>query len=418
MIKKTIVLLHYRYGGRDGVSLEMEKRARIIRELGYRTAIICGENYSRNPDVYTIPKLMPRTKDIEKLFSQSDGPLLERKLKEQFTSLENDIRLSVLRIFLKLKPEMIFVHNMFSYPWNLPATFAIISLLRKLNIPTVSVDHDFWQERELFQKTKSPFLRNQLQKLPPKEPFIVKHQVLNSLATEILKGMKIKDGEIISDYFNFSLSFIKKQPNKEKIKRALGIDKEIVFLQATRIVKRKAIENAIRFVAAFQKISGKKSLLLFSNAIEEKKNYLRRLEHLARQENLRMLWGQDFFKNSFWNAYYIADFVTYPSIWEGFGNQFLEAIAFKKLPILFEYPVFRKDIKKEGYQYISLGKKTYKKNGFHLVPKEKIEEAAKELIKLSRGEIDKLTARNIRIARSYHSESVLKENLRKILSRS
>ena len=51
---------------------------------------------------------------------------------------------------------------------------------------------------------------------------------------------------------------------------------------------------------------------------------------------------------SLWDTYVFADFVTYPSLWEGWGNQLLEAIR-AKLPImLFEYPVYKVDIKDKG----------------------------------------------------------------------
>lgn len=45
---------------------------------------------------------------------------------------------------------------------------------------------------------------------------------------------------------------------------------------------------------------------------------------------------------SLWDIYTEADIVTYPSLLEGWGNQFLEAV-FAKIPVLvYEYPVFEK----------------------------------------------------------------------------
>src|SRR5258708_35306425 len=60
---------------------------------------------------------------------------------------------------------------------------------------------------------------------------------------------------------------------------------------------------------------------------------------------------------SLWDAYVFADIVTFPSIWEGWGNQFIEAIFAQKPVIVFEYPVFKSDVKQEGYVVISLGDK-------------------------------------------------------------
>ena len=43
-----------------------------------------------------------------------------------------------------------------------------------------------------------------------------------------------------------------------------------------------------------------------------------------------------------------SDFVTYPSLWEGWGNQLLEALRARLPLMLFEYPVYQADIKSKG----------------------------------------------------------------------
>jgi len=51
-----------------------------------------------------------------------------------------------------------------------------------------------------------------------------------------------------------------------------------------------------------------------------------------------------------WDLYPFVDFVTYPSLYEGFGNAFLEAIYFK-LPILINrYSIFARDIEPKGFR--------------------------------------------------------------------
>lgn len=58
---------------------------------------------------------------------------------------------------------------------------------------------------------------------------------------------------------------------------------------------------------------------------------------------------------SLWDSYAAADFVTYPSYWEGWGNQLIEAV-FAKLPVLlFEYPVYVSDLRSAGFEVVSLG---------------------------------------------------------------
>ncbi len=60
---------------------------------------------------------------------------------------------------------------------------------------------------------------------------------------------------------------------------------------------------------------------------------------------------------SLWDTYVFADFVTYPSLWEGWGNQLLEALRAKLPLMLFEYPVYEVDIKDKDFRIVSLGNK-------------------------------------------------------------
>ena len=67
-----------------------------------------------------------------------------------------------------------------------------------------------------------------------------------------------------------------------------------------------------------------------------------------------------------WDAYVFADFVTYPSWWEGWGNQLLEAVR-AKLPVaLFEYPVIW-PTSRTGFRVISFGDQIHGRDvsGFH-----------------------------------------------------
>jgi hypothetical protein len=52
---------------------------------------------------------------------------------------------------------------------------------------------------------------------------------------------------------------------------------------------------------------------------------------------------------SLWDVYPFADFITYPSLYEGFGNGFLEAIYFKKPLLINRYATFVRDIEPLGF---------------------------------------------------------------------
>jgi glycosyltransferase involved in cell wall biosynthesis len=57
---------------------------------------------------------------------------------------------------------------------------------------------------------------------------------------------------------------------------------------------------------------------------------------------------------SLWDVYPHTDLVTYPSLYEGFGNALLESIYFKRMVVVNRYPVYNADIKPLGINMIEL----------------------------------------------------------------
>jgi glycosyltransferase involved in cell wall biosynthesis len=54
------------------------------------------------------------------------------------------------------------------------------------------------------------------------------------------------------------------------------------------------------------------------------------------------------------DAYSQADFITYPSIYEGFGNALLEAFYYRKPVLVNRYSIFVADIEPKGAKVISM----------------------------------------------------------------
>ncbi len=107
-----------------------------------------------------------------------------------------------------------------------------------------------------------------------------------------------------------------------------------------------------------------------------------------------------------------ADLVTYPSLWEGWGNQFLEAVKAKLPLLLFEYPVYIKDIKDKGFQVISLGNqiRDYDEDGLARVESLKIEEAADQAIILltDAEQREQVVEHNFEVGLQHYSMEALK----------
>jgi glycosyltransferase involved in cell wall biosynthesis len=55
---------------------------------------------------------------------------------------------------------------------------------------------------------------------------------------------------------------------------------------------------------------------------------------------------------SLWDAYPHADLVTYPSMLEGFGNAFLEALYFKRPIVVNNYSIYATDIRTKGFKVV------------------------------------------------------------------
>ena len=55
-----------------------------------------------------------------------------------------------------------------------------------------------------------------------------------------------------------------------------------------------------------------------------------------------------------WDIYPHADLITYPSMYEGFGNAFLEAIYFRKPLLVNRYSIYEIDIEPMGFEVITM----------------------------------------------------------------
>jgi glycosyltransferase involved in cell wall biosynthesis len=120
-----------------------------------------------------------------------------------------------------------------------------------------------------------------------------------------------------------------------------------------------------------------------------------------------------------WDSYVYADFVTYPSYWEGWGNQFVEAV-FARLPILiFEYPVWCSDLKEKGFEVVSLGNTIAgtDENDLVYVEREIVMKCAERIVEIlgNPDERQRIVDHNYEIARDSFSMDNLERNVRFLL---
>jgi len=256
------------------------------------------------------------------------------------------------------------------------------------------------------------------------------------------------DSIIIPNVFDFDEKLWNVDDYNKDFREKLGIkDNDILMLQATRITNRKAIELAIDVVGEMQKEENRKILeeaklyngksfngnsrivLVLAGMIETADDYIERLKTRAEENSVEMLFVNNLVEHSrciknnnkmysLWDTYVFADIITYPSIQEGWGNQFLEGLFAKKPMLVFEYDVYKEDIKRKGFKVVSLGDK-YELNEYGLakVDKRVIERAAGECIKLliDKDYREKIVEENFQSGREFFSLKSLEEKLKIII---
>ena len=140
-------------------------------------------------------------------------------------------------------------------------------------------------------------------------------------------------------------------------------ERGLLIVQPTRVVPRKGIELAIELVGRLKDPDA--VLLITSPAGDEGLDYLVELERMADVLNVRLRYAADRFApdhegtpirpaHSLHDAYLAADLITYPSLYEGFGNALIEAIFYGTPVVVNRYPVYEADIRPLGLKFVEL----------------------------------------------------------------
>ena len=477
---KVIGICHYKIGKTDGVSLEVAKREKMLRqEMGHKVILIAGTSglngqEENGREIKLIPELdfdYPRghrviDTDINieniKRNAFSGFELKPEQTYKTETALFYDIDKVAgriidryFKIFGKSDLDYLFLHNIFSHGRHIAAAKAFYTIVKQINAKIIAVNHDFYEDYEgrYSARNNSKKIHAFLDNYVPPSLHGIKHVTINSIKKEQLtkkldlKGVK-PDTEIIvfPDTFDFDQDPWKADDHNKDFRQTFNIkSNDLLILQATRIVKRKAIELAIDLIAELNrrkneligrklynnKIFTKSSEIILAfaqaeeqDAVQYKEDLITRMHEKGVQ--YRFLYDRIESNRSYrdektiyslWDAYVFADVVSYTSIWEGFGNQFLEAVFARKPIILFEYPVFMADIRKGRYHYISLGCKNISlENELASIPVDHLKKAAMSAIEmLTNPRTQQFLDNNFNAAKVNYGNKKLKEMLEKCL---
>jgi len=404
-----------RLSGTDGVSLEVAKWAQVLGWLGHETFYCAGELGGYTAEGTLIPKMHFLNEEVRRINSRAFGPNADKEphqLLDEIGLLASELRDSIRKYIYGNRLDLIIVQNALAIPMNLPLGLCLTDLIAETGIPTIAHHHDFYWERERYQT--NAFLGFLDTNFPPDLPSI-QHVTINTIAQNRLRLRRKIESVLIPNVFDFATPPPVLDEHNLDFRQALGLAESTPFiLQPTRVIQRKGIELAVELVSRlgldekrlFVTHSAKDEGLAYWHWIEREAQMmdvsLELIDHLIADER-KLVYGNKTY--SLADAYLNADLITYPSIYEGFGNALIEAVYYKRSVVVNRYPVYNSDIRPLGFQFIEL-------DGF---VDDRAVAQTMQIIK-SQTDASDTTELNFAIAREHFSLETLEDKLTQVLT--
>jgi mannosylglucosylglycerate synthase len=290
-----LVVVSFRLGSTDGVSIETVKWVNAFRSLGHEIATLAGEG-----DANVVMS--------ELAIRSSSTPSFD-KVSEALHDAD-----------------LVIVENMISLPLNVAARDVLHRALD--GRPALFHHHDLaWQRPEWIDES------------PPLDQPLWRHVTINDLSRRELLVRGI-DATTIYNTFDPDPP----QGRRDDMRRALEITNERLVLLPTRAIARKNVAGAIRLAEELEAV-----LWLLGPAEDGYGPELERLIQASRVDVRRGL-NEGF---EIHDAYSASDLVVMPSTWEGFGNPVLESVTHHRPLAVYPYPVLE-EIRAFGFQFFDL----------------------------------------------------------------
>ena len=402
-----------RLAGVDGVTFETAKWETVLDAMGHDLRLCAGEVDALRYQARLVPPMHftwpPAARVTEAAFDPNSDPYAVRAEIERLAAL----LLPVLHDWVRVSSlDALIIENAWAIPMQLPLGVALRRLVNEFRLPTIGHHHDYWWERERFATCVVPELLENA--FPPNLPW-VRHVSINSLAAGELKRRRGIESTVLPNVFDFDQVRPRRHPAvRRRLRQELGMNERgLLVVQPTRVVPRKGIELAIELVGRLGDPDA--VILITSPAGDEGLDYLVHLERLAEKHRVRLAYAADRFApdhegkplrpaHSLHDAYMAADLITYPSLYEGFGNALLEALYYGVPVLVNRYPVYVADIAPLGLKLIEIDGE--------------VTDATVERVKALLANPDRIRANarhNFEIARQHLSYRVLRRQLRSLL---
>lgn len=411
----NIGFISTRFAGSDGVSLESAKWAEVLWDDRHVSYWYSGRN-DRHPDIsYCIPEAYFGHPESYWINSRIWGHSRRSSLvSSRIREMADYLKKTLYDFCDHFGIDLLVPQNLLAIPMHVPLGIAMAEFLAETNLPSIGHHHDFYWERTRFSVGSIADYLDAA--FPPRVPNM-RHVVINQAAQEQLSFRKGVASTYIPNVFDFD-NPPSPDPDEYAVdfRNEIGLSKEdILILQPTRVVPRKGIEHAIKLVSMLD--DPRYKLVISHEAGDEGMEYQHRLMDLAAEENvdIRLIStrigevrqfdasGKKIY--TLWDIYPHADLVSYPSLYEGFGNALLEAIYFRIPIVLNRYSIYIQDIEPKGFRLMEM-------DGF----------VTNRLVHQVRRAVEDPTYRkemvdhNYKIARRFYSYTVLRRHLRTLIN--
>jgi glycosyltransferase involved in cell wall biosynthesis len=350
-----------RLAGTDGVSLETHKWAQVLDGMGHTAFYCAGELEDDGPPGLLVPEMYFHTEEADWIVDHAYGTTTAHpELRPRIERLAAHLKERLYEFVNQYGIELLVPENALTIPIQISLGIALAELIEETGLPAIAHHHDFYWEREVYQTNCIQDILDRY--FPPDLPSI-RHTVINSPAQHDLKARFGLDSAVVPNVFNFGVAPPGIDAYNADLREAIGLSEEDrLILQPTRIIRRKGIELAIELVG---RLGDPRNKLVLSHATDVDPEYLAELRDLADRFAVDMRVPIDHIDSvrgtregrriySLWDVYPHADLMTYPSLYEGFGNALIEAIYFRLPALVNRYSVYEADIGPLGFDFVEI----------------------------------------------------------------
>lgn len=403
-----------RFAGTDGVSLEAAKWAKVFWDHRHVSYWYAGK-LDTDPEVSQLsPHAYFGHPDIQWINDRVFGHATrDPEVTRRIFALAEHLKRTLYEFVRKFDIEIMVVQNALTIPMNIPLGVALSLFIAETNFPTIAHHHDFYWERDRFSvNAVGDLLRMAFPCTIP----CIQHVTINTEAQRALSHRRGVSSVLVPNVLDFETEPEGIDAYNADFRESVGLEPDdILFLQPTRVVPRKGIEHAISLMSQLK--NPKCKLVISHESGDEGHEYLHALRDMAEHQGVDLRFIPDRIDEQrgtnangekvylLADAYAHADFITYPSLYEGFGNALIEAFYYRKPVLVNRYSIFVSDIEPRGFDVITM-------NGY--MTRDTVAKVQRVIDDQSYRE--EMVNKNYDLSKRFFSYSVLRRKLRALVT--